>query len=268
MLTREIMGWIALAILWVNTLLVAAAALKDLGAIARKTRALGPFRRGRVVRGKGRSGALAGHRVEQVGRAGAEGGGREEIVFHDKSYGGEIYGGAVALEDGGREVTVAPAIDGQVWLSAEEQAAAAACPSEERFAEAYPHARKARGYSRTVEAQIREGATVWLGGEEPSAPRLLSTLDPQAWARSRMLRCAAFALATVVVCAACTAVALWPPVFGTVSKIGALLCLGFFLGVQPLGVTVRESVRSPEVRALRGRWQSGPVPSPDRATAG
>lgn len=253
MLTREIMGGIALAILWVNTLLVAAAALKDLRDIARRMRELGPLRRAKVVRGDGKGGALAGSRVEQVGRAAAGKG--DAIVFHDRSYSGEIYGGAVALEDGGREITIAPAVDAEVWVSREDMDAAAACPSEARFDEAYPHARKARGYSRTAEARIQDGRAVWLGGEDPAAPRLVAATDPRAWARASMARCAAFAVAEVLAAAGCTAVALWPPAFGLVSTIGGALCLAFFLLVQPAGVAVRESVRPPSRRILRGRWE-------------
>ncbi|AKT40031.1 hypothetical protein [Chondromyces crocatus] len=265
MLTREVMGWIALSILWVNALLVAAAALKDLGTLTRQERALGPFRRARVLRGDGRGGAFAGHRVEQVGRAAAENGKREAIVFHDRSYGGELYGGAVALDEGGEEVRVEPAIESEIWVSVEEQAQRAVCPSEARFDEAYPHARKARGYSRTVEVPVEAGSMVWLGGETPSAPRLVATLDPRGVIRSRAVQCAVFAALTLVAAAGCTAVALWPPVFGTVSTLGGLLCLGYFLGVQPLGVTVRNAVRLPSQRILRGTWERRAENAPDPA---
>jgi hypothetical protein len=58
----------------------------------------------------------------------------------------------------------------------------------------------------------------------------------------------------LAVAGACTAVALTPPAFGTISKIGAALCLAFFLLVQPAGTAVREAVRAPSRALLRGRW--------------
>jgi hypothetical protein len=135
-------------------------------------------------------------------------------------------------------------------------AAAGACPSAARFDEAYTHARKARGYSRTVEAMVREGAEVWLaGGDEAIAPALLSTVDPRSWARSRVALIAAFAAGEIAVAAGCTALALVPPVFGTVSTIGAALCLLFFLLVQPAGTAVRGAVRPPSRAIARGRWE-------------
>jgi hypothetical protein len=48
--------------------------------------------------------------------------------------------------------------------------------------------------------------------------------------------------------------ALWTPMFGLVSMLGAAAALGVFLGVQPLGVAVNEAVRTPDRAYLRGRW--------------
>jgi hypothetical protein len=176
-----------------------------------------------------------------------------------------------------REVTVAPAIEAEVWVPREAAAAAGACPSAARFDEAYPHARKARGYSRTVEAMIRQGEAVWLargaqpageeGSAEAMAPALLSTMDPRAWARSRMALLAAFAAGEIAVAAGCTALALLPPAFGTISKIGAGLGLLFFLLVQPAGTAVREAVRPPSRAIVRGKWERRVLEGPAAAAS-
>jgi hypothetical protein len=279
MLSNPILGVLALGILWVNTLLVAAAALKEAAALAARRRAMRPLPpgeeglglvEGRVVRGDGRTGALAGHRVDQVGRAGPGEGRDETILFQDRSYSGEVYGGAVAIA-GDREIAVAPRIDAEVWLPAAEVREAAACPSAARFDEAYPHARKARGYSRTVEAMIRPGARVWLLGElRPAAgdrlelsPALVAALDPRAFCRSRAALLVAFALVAVAVAGACTAVALVPPAFGTISKIGGALCLAFFLLIQPAGTAARDAVRPPGRATLRGSWRRRALGDPE-----
>ncbi|WP_438030076.1 hypothetical protein [Sorangium sp. So ce233] len=106
-------------------------------------------------------------------------------------------------------------------MSRAEVRAASACPSEARFDEAYQHARRPRGFSRTVEAMICAGAPVWLlgaverdtdgtGGVARMRPPLVSSVDPRALCRSKiallglgaagilgtLIGCSALALAT------------------------------------------------------------------------
>ncbi|XXX81735.1 hypothetical protein WMF30_23535 [Sorangium sp. So ce134] len=269
MLSRELMGALALAVLWVNTLLIAAAALKQLAAVAAALRRLAPPRgdgasliEARVLRGDGRGGALAGHRIDQVGRAGAGGRAREEIVFADSDRGGEIYGGVVVA--GGREIAIAPAVEGEVWVSRDEVRAASACPSEARFDEAYQHARKPRGFSRTVEATICAGAPVWLlgaaerdaggGGPDRMRPALVSSADPRAVCRRRLALLSLGVAGILGGLAGCTALALSRPHFGPASTAGGALCLAFFLLVQPLGTALRDAARLPSAAPARGRW--------------
>jgi hypothetical protein len=57
-----------------------------------------------------------------------------------------------------------------------------------------------------------------------------------------------------VLAAACTVAILWPPLFGWISGLGAAAALGLFLGVQPVGVALRDAVRTPDRAYLRGRW--------------
>ncbi|WP_437737668.1 hypothetical protein [Sorangium sp. So ce1335] len=267
MLSKELMGVLALIILWVNTLLIVAATLKQLAAVAATLRRLSPppgagdaLLQARVLCGDGRGGALAGHRIDQVGRAGAERGAREEIVFADRGAGGEIYGGVVVA--GGREIAIAPAVEGEVWVSRAELRAASACPSEARFDEAYQHARKARGFSRTVEAMVCAGAPVWLlGAVDRDAgvvarmrPVLVSSVEPRALCRSKIALLALGAAGVLGALVGCTALALWRPRFGPVSTAGAALCLAFFLLVQPLGTALRDAARPPSAAPARGRW--------------
>src|SRR5262245_43507383 len=127
MLSNTWMAALALGILWVNSLLVAAAALKDFGRLAALKRRLErSVVRGTVARGDGPAGVLAEHRVEQVGRATDDG----RIVFSDRSYAGTVHGGAIARDDGG-ELALPAAQNAEVWVAPEAVAAAAACPSEE-----------------------------------------------------------------------------------------------------------------------------------------
>ncbi|MGK4005119.1 hypothetical protein WMF31_21000 [Sorangium sp. So ce1036] len=281
------MGVLALSIVWVNTLLIVAAALKQRAAVAALLRRLGPSRQGRgaaqeggeallsarVLRGDGQGGALAAHRIDQVGRAGAEAGAREAIAFADRGHAGEIHGGVVVSE--GREIAIEPVAAGEVWVSPAEVRAASACPSDARFDEAYQHARRPRGFSRTVEVTIRAGTPVWLLGAAARGadgalrmrPSLVSSVDPRAWCRSR---CALLSLGVAGIVGAllgCTALALSEPRFGPLSAVGGALCLAFFLLVQPLGTALRDAARTPAAALARGRWLRPRAAEAPRAVA-
>jgi hypothetical protein len=56
-----------------------------------------------------------------------------------------------------------------------------------------------------------------------------------------------------------TVLALWPPVFGHVSTLGALVLVGHFLGMTPLAMAARERSRWPAVQFLRGEWKRDAV---------
>jgi hypothetical protein len=64
-----------------------------------------------------------------------------------------------------------------------------------------------------------------------------------------------FVILDVAVAALCTVLAVWPPAFGPVGMLGAAGALGWFLGVQPLGVSVHDLVRTPDCAFLRGSWR-------------
>jgi hypothetical protein len=294
MLTREIMGCVALAILWINTLLIVAAAAKEL-LVLEERRARLKLRtpgqatpgygllKGRVREGNGPEGALARHRVEQVGRSAGEE--KRAIVFADRRAVSEVLGGSIAIEgEGVARITPAPESPAgcEVWASEIALREAAACPSDEQFDAAFVEARKARGFARAVEVALKPGQEVWVAGEigrrgsevlvapSRSFGMLVSAIDPRPiLARKIALSIAAIAgmLGGVV---GVTALALTQPYFGLISTLGGALCLGFFIAVQPVATALREAVLLPHRAFLRGAWTRprGPagaeLPRPER----
>lgn len=273
MLSREIMGALALAILWVNTLLIALAATQQANEKLRLLRALRPLAPGakgtglfvaRVEDGRGEPATLARYELEQIGRAGAESGGRRTIHFSDRAFRGESLGGEIVA--GNMRVAV-PSCEASVWPAREDVIAAADCPDRARFDAVYEEARKARGHSRRVTIAIRSGSAVWIGGEvhgdegslavraAPGIGLLVSAIEPRAWLRRAAALAIFFAVAEIAVAAGVTFLVLIPPIFdGWPSKIGGALGLGFFLAVQPIGTAVRDALRDPGLAFVRGRW--------------
>jgi hypothetical protein len=260
MLSRELMGVLALGILWLNTLLVVGAAwgaLRELLKRLRSMRALG-------VLEVSSDEVIATHRVMQVGRRASDDADRKAILFHDRDYESVVHGGLVRALDsercGDAEWRIAASERAEVWVQHDEQERAGACESAERFDEAYRMSGKARGFERQVDTALR--GRVWIVGQRNNdsivapddAPLLLSSFEPARWCRIKVAWMIAFILATLVLCAAITWLALYPPVFGTVSIAGAALGLVFFLLVQPAGTAVRDAVRVPSRAILRGSW--------------
>jgi hypothetical protein len=261
MIPYDWMGLFALGILWLNTLLVVGAAFGPLRLLLeRRSSAARSLVAACVERGE----PLAYHEVEQVGRRAADDGDRRAILFHDRRFHAEAPGGAVRTSDGeSLELPPLSPAEVEVWVSAREQARAAGAPSAEGFAAAYRDASKARGFERTVRAEIGAGAAVWIAGAHieharlrarGGGPVIVASFDPRPWIARRIGLVAAFVLGAVVLAAGCTWLALTPPAFGTVSIVGAALGLAFFLLIQPAGVAVRDAVRLPSVRFVRGRW--------------
>lgn len=262
MLSHTTMGWVALWILWGNTLLVAVVALRQARALVARASRFGALTRAKVEG----DAPLCEHRVEQLGRVGA--GDEPSIVWHDKSFSAALLGGALRVGD--ESVAVEPGGEVEVWLDEQAVQGAASAHDAAGFEAAFQEAQKPRGFRRTVSTPIRPGTEVFVSGEIaradgravlrplPDQPLLVATLDPVAYARRR----AAFAwlvfLPGVLVGAAVpTALALTAPVFeGWTSKLGALLGLGFFLIVLPAGTALRDFLRDPQRRFVRGRWVS------------
>jgi hypothetical protein len=268
MLSREVMGVLALAILWINTGLIAAAALKQRWVLQRLSAELTSVRRGRVVRGDGPGGAIAALQVKQVGRLVAAR--VPSIVFHDQDHASILYGGRLAVESGDA-LDLASSERVEVWIEDSSYRDAAACASLAAFDAACADAKKARGFARRVEAPILSGQDLFIAtlGRGHAEERLLvSTFDPASWLSKKMALVSFFVVAEILVAGACTAASLHPPLFGLVSTIGGAASLAFFLLVQPIGTQVRDAIRLPSRALRKGSWtQPGAAPVA-KATAG
>ncbi|MDC0675852.1 hypothetical protein [Nannocystis radixulma] len=237
------LAYAALAMFWLNTLLVMAAGWGECARLLRRWGARA--RAGVVVEGTGPEGQIAVHRVRQVGRSKGD----ANIWFHDRAYEGEVLGGVVAV--GAEQRALA---DATVWVSRARQRAAAACPDAQAFASAKPPATRAAGWGRAVEVSLGTGDRVWLS-EGPDGV-LIADADPARWRRKIAGLTVALVLGLGLVGALCTALCLWPPVFGTVSKLGALASLVVFNLFQLFGKLHHEAIQPPGHLALRGVWRA------------
>ncbi|MBL8740032.1 MAG: hypothetical protein JNK04_03025 [Myxococcales bacterium] len=262
MLSREIMGYAALWVLWGNTLLVAIAAAKQAFALLARANRLRARRVvGRVV-AKEDGSPIAELCVDQIGRQGS--GTTPSVVWHDKTYRGRILGGTIEVD--GRPARLAPAETAVVWVDPPKMQEAALCPSASAFADTYEAARKVKGASRTVVVPVSAGEIVSVPGElrgegadleiVPTAEPTLLAIDPLRFAAEKSRIVLAYFVPGVVLGAAiCTIVALHQPVFDSlVSKIGGLLGFIYFLLVLPAGTAVRDWMREPHERIVRGKW--------------
>ena len=264
---NAIVGLSCLGALWTAALLVAGAALQDLRAL----RALGERLRrlgdgelgvglavGDVIAGSGPDGALATHEVTQLGRA--LDAGAAPVAYRDTTHASRVLGGVVRA--GGRLIAIGgEAARASVWVQGPARDAAARAGDPD-FASAYAAACTSRGHARTLATTIRAGDRVFVAGElvrrsdelvlrAPAGGELLvATTDPRAFIARRRAALLAFVAGELAVCALCTLLAAWPPVFGRVSTAGAVLCLAFFLGVTPLGVWLRDRCAPPSRASL------------------
>lgn len=238
------LAYFALALFWVHTLLIAAAGWGECARLLRRWGGAG--RPGRVLEGAGPQGQLATHRVRQVGRSKGD----AAIWFHDRAHEAEVFGGRVAVEGETRALAEGR---GAVWVAGAAQARAGRCPGAQAFAQAHARATKAAGWERAVEVSLGPGDLVWLC--EGAEGLLVAGEDPRRWqARARGLT-TALVLGLLVLGAACTALCLWPPVFGTVSKVGAFAALVAFNLFQLFGKLHHDAIQPPGTRALRGVWR-------------
>lgn len=272
MLTQEVMGYVALWILWGNTLLVGIVAAKRALILLRRTTwmretsiedgRVGLFRA--VVRSEG---AIAELSIEQNGRR--AGGSARAVVWHDRSAQSRVHGGTLTLANGAILKVRSAQRAAETWLSSAEVHACAQRGTGSNFEETYASALCVKGLPRTVIAPITSEREVYVAGrvvkeregyalDAYEGRLVVSTIDPVKWARRR----AAFALGVfvpgIVACAgACTFLALTEPVFeGFASKLGGFLGLLFFLLVLPAGTVLRDFMIEPHLRFVRGRWSA------------
>jgi hypothetical protein len=210
---------------------------------------------GTVRRGDGPDGVLARNVVVQIGRGKGDG----RIHFSDAAYRSEVFGGSIELADG-RQIEC-PTSDVPVWPDLERRAASALPSSNADIERVEAQAKRAKGWEREVVGSLAVGDPVWIASRASDGQigelLLVSAIDPRRWLSGRCWLIIGFIVAELALAAACTVVAVWPPMFGLVSMIGAAAALGFFLGVQPIGVLVNEAVRTPDRAYLRGSWTKG-----------
>ncbi len=266
MLSREILGLLALWILWLNAGLVMAVALRQLGNLrALRRRMLAAAGRGELVVGTAEPAdgqRFAVRRIAQTGRAMTVQG-PDRILFTDGPQSFEILGGPVRMADGVVEVAAAPPVLSEVWVAPERAAQEVACGGLAEFDEAWRKANTSKGLTRDVEVAVRAGDPVWVLGARAGdrleatedAPLVVSMVDPLEFCASRARLVTLFLLGSIVVLAGVTVLALWPPHFGLVSTLGGVLGVAYFLGIQPLGTAVRDAVKTPARRPVGALWQ-------------
>lgn len=260
MLSHHVMGWLALAVLWVNVALIVAEALRRRGERTRLLEELqraleaGHLVRGEVRAGSGPSGEFASVTIEQLGRAMTVPGPRR-ILFSDRDRRSTFWGGVAAIE--GNEVRLSAAPGWRLWLSP-----AASSPRGCAFDEAWPLASTFAGFASRIERQVRVGEAVWLWLDRSPVDgvaevRLVAAEDPIALVRRSQRPLEALVLVALFGLAVVTRLALQPPAFGPVSTAGAALGLAFFLTIQPLGTLARDRARLPDQALVGGVWQGG-----------
>lgn len=260
------LGIALLAVVWTAALLCALASVDYARKLMARARELRGVREGTVASGEGPGGALAAHEVEQIGRA--MDGEPPAIVFSDKAYRGEVYGGTLSAS--GETVEVRHPGELEVWPDTETQVARASVPNDAELDALYKDARSAKGAPRVVRVPFAVGKKVYFASGPDGRLTFLSAEDPAAFFSARVRAHLAFAFVELAICGALTALALHAPVFGKVSTLGGAGLLAFFLIVQPVGVSVEEASREPFRRFLRGvHKRSAPFPGgvvPGRTT--
>jgi hypothetical protein len=251
--------WMALALLavsWVTAFMVALDALIDVRAWLGR---LSQWRT-QLVTGTART-ALGSLAVEQRARTFDDGG----VGFFERGHASTVAPGSVDVA--GEVLEVVPAPGAEVWVPHAELIARGACTSAAEFARLAVEA-KGKGCLRTVTVEVQGGSRVWVAGVREGkrlVASLVSTTEPRAEARWRLLLNAGLVVLDLGWVAVGTVLALWPPAFGTVSIVGASVLLGHLLGITPLAIKVRELSKTPARRELLGEWRppaSAPAAAP------
>lgn len=216
------------------------------------------------------------YRLVQTARTRGDG----KLYFHDRQHESRIDGGQffVAPErvEGQRErlvsVEATPNESAWVWPDSREVKRKLECPSVESFDELARAAMGARGAERALQLNLLEGDRLHVVGllsedgarvqAPPTGPLIVSAGDPRRWLARKVFLAVAVITGILLTASALTALAFWPPAFGTVGKVGAMGLLLHFLLVQPLGVWLAERVQFPHEAAFNGVWARSRVLSP------
>ncbi len=141
-----------------------------------------------------------------------------------------------------------------VWISP-ARALAAAAPPEDLLEQAKVRAQaaRARGYVRSLELALREGDEVWFWQGEQGR-MILSDQDPRRVAAGARRKGILITMLIAVITLGSLVLALWPPLFGTLSTIGGVLALANFLISLKWGKDAVEQMRDPSLLDVRGTW--------------
>ena len=283
MLSYEFMGAIALWVLFVNTALIAGAAIIDL---KRLRRPYGGFRRlgegelgsgvlvGRVEATNGESPAFARLSIHRTGRLAD--GPTLGIQFGAQAPVSTLFGGRVGMGESSVEVSAGP---GRVWLDPKAIDSELARFAESELPEAEDAARRRRGLQRTTELDLQVGATIYLAGRlerqgqdlvlrgSEEEPILASAVDPKRFVDAQTAKVLGFLGAMSLVLALVTRLALSEPLFGPLSKLGGVLGLAYFLLVLPAATWLRERTAAPDRRSYFGLWRTNRPLQPSTAGA-
>ena len=252
MLSPQVMGLAVLGLAWITAVMIALDALIDARAMWKR---LGEWKI-TLLQGTAVANELAVHEVEQ--RVKQLDGDEPGLVFFDRKHVSTVHGGLVGV--GTEQLEVVSARAAEVWIDSDTRAAAAGCSSRAAFDGMNTSAQAAGGGLRTVRTSIKSGAQVWISGAKQGAKleaTLVANFDPRGWAKSRLATIAGMITLNFAWVAVGTVVALWPPVFGVVSTVGAVVLIGHFLGMTALAMTFREKSRTPAIAFLRGTWRRG-----------
>jgi hypothetical protein len=276
-LSPELMGVLSLVVLWTATLLILAVAIGDGRGLARRRaqlRLLDPQGIGAepvigLLRGRAEAEGLAEHIREETGRS-LPRAKVPTILLHPRQLISEIHGGRVDLGGGqALEIAAVPSREAEVWRDD------GAAPDDADFEAALAEAKKSKGWRRKSVMRLGPGRELWILAEvrrrpdgvlearptpdlsDPARqPRLLiAPFDPRGWLEKKGLFVWAVSAAILISAALVTAVALVPPAFGWVSTVGGVLGLAYFLGVQPIGVWLRDQVSSPARQVVHRQWR-------------
>lgn len=251
MLSNEVMGAFCLGVVWLNTLLIVLQVLQARAALGEEARQLGTVVQGRVTKASGEGACLAEARIAQRGRA-ITTSGPDRILFTEASRATSVTPGEI--ETNGERLAVEPAEDARVWALRSEGERV-----DPSFDAAFAAASTNRGVSSELRVALgREGDEVWIAGaREGSAlkARVVSDQDPRRVLASGRTAALGFVVGALAVLGGITALTLVRPWFSGWSTFGGVLMVAYFLGVQPLAVSLREAIAVPTARLRGGVWQ-------------
>lgn len=301
MLTPELMGILALCVVWINTGLIIAASFQTWVSLRNRKRAAmrelrwQPQREGLVelrVADNPELDTSFVFKAKQIGRIANKT--KNTIVFADSEFQSQCLGTRLSLPDKSARtigVEVPETSDFELWLNEERVRQYADNYSHEGFAQALRAAQTGKGFERRLAIPFKPVQRFWLyarideanaeprqGTSQTSVesrwkvvqslyhPLLVSEVDPIGWYQKKMRLNIGFMLFTFLSASGLSALALRSPAFGTVSTLGAALLLVYFLLIQPAGVWIADRSRTPNQAEIRGLWQNNKHAHPPRAT--